>query len=98
MLELSARWGGSSAGRASHSQCEGREFDPPPLNRFKKRTKQEGNFCTIATISFRKNLQVLRMNDKADFKSALSFVELKNRERLKQTNKNKQKPQTHSNL
>ena len=24
--------GGSSAGRASRSQCEGREFDPPPLH------------------------------------------------------------------
>ena len=28
-------WGGSSAGRASRSQCEGREFDPPPLHQFK---------------------------------------------------------------
>jgi endo-1,4-beta-xylanase len=27
-------WGGSSAGRASRSQCEGREFDPPPLHQF----------------------------------------------------------------
>src|SRR5690606_9347458 len=27
-------WGGSSAGRASRSQCEGREFDPPPLRHF----------------------------------------------------------------
>jgi hypothetical protein len=26
------QWGGSSAGRASRSQCEGREFDPPPLH------------------------------------------------------------------
>src|SRR5690348_8425895 len=26
------RRGGSSAGRASRSQCEGREFDPPPLH------------------------------------------------------------------
>src|ERR1700761_3688651 len=25
-------WGGSSAGRASRSQCEGREFDPHPLH------------------------------------------------------------------
>ena len=25
-------WGGSSAGRASRSQCEGREFDPPPVH------------------------------------------------------------------
>ena len=25
-------WGGSSAGRASRSQCEGREFEPPPLH------------------------------------------------------------------
>jgi integrase len=30
--KLSALWGGSSAGRASRSQCEGREFDPPPLH------------------------------------------------------------------
>ena len=28
----SSKWGGSSAGRASRSQCEGREFDPPPLH------------------------------------------------------------------
>ena len=27
-------WGGSSAGRASRSQCEGREFDPPPLHQY----------------------------------------------------------------
>ena len=27
-------WGGSSAGRASRSQCEGREFDPPPLHHY----------------------------------------------------------------
>src|SRR5262249_3376909 len=25
-------WGGSSIGRASRSQCEGWEFDPPPLH------------------------------------------------------------------
>jgi chorismate mutase-like protein len=30
-------WGGSSAGRASRSQCEGREFDPPPLHQFRRR-------------------------------------------------------------
>ena len=29
---LARQWGGSSAGRASRSQCEGREFDPPPLH------------------------------------------------------------------
>ncbi len=29
---IRSRWGGSSAGRASRSQCEGREFDPPPLH------------------------------------------------------------------
>src|SRR5579859_7027449 len=29
---LQLAWGGSSAGRASRSQCEGREFDPPPLH------------------------------------------------------------------
>ena len=27
-------WGGSSAGRASRSQCEGRGFDPLPLHHF----------------------------------------------------------------
>ena len=30
----STAWGGSSAGRASRSQCEGREFDPPPLHHY----------------------------------------------------------------
>ena len=30
-------WGGSSAGRASRSQCEGREFDPPPLHQNSRR-------------------------------------------------------------
>ena len=30
--ESGITWGGSSAGRASRSQCEGREFDPPPLH------------------------------------------------------------------
>src|ERR1700712_3250579 len=32
VLESFSRWGGSSAGRASRSQCEGREFDPPLLH------------------------------------------------------------------
>src|SRR4029079_3356086 len=32
LLNLWLPWGGSSAGRASRSQCEGREFDPPPLH------------------------------------------------------------------
>src|SRR5580658_1719233 len=27
-------WGGSSVGRASRSQCEGRGFDPLPLHQF----------------------------------------------------------------
>ena len=31
-VNLQPQWGGSSAGRASRSQCEGREFDPPPLH------------------------------------------------------------------
>src|ERR1700740_2855272 len=31
-LKCRLAWGGSSAGRASRSQCEGREFDPPPLH------------------------------------------------------------------
>ena len=31
-----AKWGGSSAGRASRSQCEGREFDPPPLHQYSR--------------------------------------------------------------
>ena len=34
MLKLRSSGGGSSAGRASRSQCEGREFDPPPLHHF----------------------------------------------------------------
>jgi hypothetical protein len=29
---ITTSWGGSSAGRASRSQCEGREFEPPPLH------------------------------------------------------------------
>ena len=32
MLDCAAPWGRSSAGRASRSQCEGREFDPPRLH------------------------------------------------------------------
>jgi hypothetical protein len=32
LLDSQVSWGGSSAGRASRSQCEGREFDPPPLH------------------------------------------------------------------
>ncbi|KDD98366.1 hypothetical protein L535_2481 [Bordetella bronchiseptica SBL-F6116] len=32
MYSCGLHWGGSSAGRASRSQCEGREFDPPPLH------------------------------------------------------------------
>ena len=32
LLDYARVWGGSSAGRASRSQCEGREFDPPPLH------------------------------------------------------------------
>ena len=31
-------WAGSSAGRASRSQCEGREFDPPPVHHFQSPT------------------------------------------------------------
>src|SRR5882672_8914970 len=30
--KIAATWGCSSAGRASRSQCEGREFDPPQLH------------------------------------------------------------------
>lgn len=33
--ESGITWGGSSAGRASRSQCEGREFDPPRLHHVK---------------------------------------------------------------
>ncbi len=29
---IHSAWGRSSAGRASRSQCEGREFDPPRLH------------------------------------------------------------------
>jgi hypothetical protein len=35
-LQSQRIWGGSSAGRASRSQCEGREFDPPPLHQIQK--------------------------------------------------------------
>ncbi len=40
-------WGGSSAGRASRSQCEGREFDPPPLHQrnSKGSVVRPGPFC-----------------------------------------------------
>ena len=31
---MDLKWGRSSAGRASRSQCEGREFDPPRLHHF----------------------------------------------------------------
>jgi hypothetical protein len=34
---IMCRWGGSSAGRASRSQCEGREFDPPLLHQQNQR-------------------------------------------------------------
>ena len=33
---ISSLWGRSSAGRASRSQCEGREFDPPRLHQISK--------------------------------------------------------------
>ncbi len=35
-------WGCSSAGRASRSQCEGREFDPPQLHQHPRRPGQPG--------------------------------------------------------
>src|SRR5690606_17958740 len=38
-------WGGSSAGRASRSQCEGREFDPPPLHQILEGLASAGPFC-----------------------------------------------------
>ena len=31
-IQTTQMWGRSSAGRASRSQCEGREFDPPRLH------------------------------------------------------------------
>ena len=44
-VESPSPWGGSSAGRASRSQCEGREFDPPPLHQeFNARPKPVGRF------------------------------------------------------
>ena len=47
MLELFRRWGGSSAGRASRSQCEGREFDPPPPTNLHQnpRSVSHAGFC-----------------------------------------------------
>ena len=38
-------WGGSSAGRASRSQCEGREFDPPLHQRNSKASIARSPFC-----------------------------------------------------
>ena len=34
---FSGRWGRSSDGRASRSQCEGQEFDPPRLHQFSQK-------------------------------------------------------------
>src|SRR5689334_5427547 len=44
LLDLRLQWGGSSAGRASRSQCEGREFDPPPLHHSNSTTGPPGPF------------------------------------------------------
>src|SRR5690606_23977296 len=40
-------WGGSPAGRASRSQCEGREFDPPPLHQYLNKINHIGLFFWI---------------------------------------------------
>ena len=51
-LKYAALRGGSSAGRASRSQCEGREFDPPPLHHLRIQqnptasTRRRFSFCT----------------------------------------------------
>ena len=54
VLELFARWGGSSAGRASRSQCEGREFDPPPLHQkdflFLRENRLRAGFCVYGFV------------------------------------------------
>ena len=39
LLNFAASWGRSSAGRASRSQCEGREFDPPRLHQHPNKIK-----------------------------------------------------------
>src|SRR4249919_3755546 len=44
LVYCAASWGGSSAGRASRSQCEGREFDPPPLHHESERAAQAALF------------------------------------------------------
>ena len=43
-LPRSGPWGRSSAGRASRSQCEGREFDPPRLHHCSKGRTRSGFF------------------------------------------------------
>ena len=44
---IAASWGGSSAGRASRSQCEGREFDPLPLHQENENGRESGRFCFL---------------------------------------------------
>ena len=43
--KITATWGCSSAGRASRSQCEGREFDPPQLHQHPPKGRSCRVFC-----------------------------------------------------
>src|SRR6185312_59517 len=48
-------WGGSSAGRASRSQCEGRGFDPLPLHQFPSLPfRISSDFATARMLRLRK--------------------------------------------
>src|SRR5260221_4882744 len=43
--KITTTWGCSSAGRASRSQCEGREFDPPQLHQHTLKARSCRAFC-----------------------------------------------------
>ncbi len=59
LKQTTQMWGRSSAGRASRSQCEGREFDPPRLHQLtdsfqlmEQRDRPLGNcYCDILSIN-----------------------------------------------
>jgi chorismate mutase-like protein len=60
-------WGGSSAGRASRSQCEGREFDPPPLHQIVARlTLLAAVFSPLAGTAA-ETVGVLRIGTPGDY-------------------------------
>ena len=53
LIDFASCWGGSSAGRASRSQCEGREFDPPPLHQLFTKTLSRKAFFFSAACRYR---------------------------------------------